>query len=92
MKSGKFCEMIGLSVRNKVLEYFIEAKDLDFGFGDVAKEINVCRTSCWTAFKELLKIGYIKKTRKLCNKQLYTLNKDNDNVKLLMDLFNTKLK
>jgi len=92
MKTGLFSIMIEPPPRNKVLEFFIESRELDFGFGDVAKSINMNKTTCWTAFKSLEKVKYIIKSRKLCNKQLWKLNQKEDNVKLFIDLFNAKMK
>ena len=37
---GAFCEVYGVTIRNRVIEYLLENQDIDFAIGDMAKEID----------------------------------------------------
>lgn len=38
---GEFCEIFGLTPRNRIIEFFLEMRGLDFSIGDVAKNLNL---------------------------------------------------
>jgi len=85
---GKFCEVVGNTHRNKILEYFIEMRELDFGLGDVAIETDLNRATVYNTAELLLKEKMIVPTRKVGNTQLYQLSKEKEEVQLLINLFN----
>ena len=39
--AGAFCEVYGDTIKNEIMEYILENKELDFAAGDMAKELNV---------------------------------------------------
>ena len=84
---GKFCELYGESIRNRVLEYILENQSLDFAIGDLAEEIKISRPKAYEEAKALEKKKYIIKTRIVAGTQLYGLNKENQDVKQLMKTF-----
>ena len=91
-ETGKFCELYGNTIRNRILEYILEISDLDFAVGDMAEEVGISRPKAYEVIKILEKKNYIKKTRIVSGTQLYIINKDNKEVKLLIKNFNECLK
>lgn len=88
---GNFCRLIGVTIRNRVLEFFLEAGELDYGFGDVAVELHVSRSGVFNAVRELQDEGIIKVSRRLKNKTMYVLNKDNVKTRFLIKMFKESL-
>ena len=84
---GKFCELYGDSIRNRVLEYVLENQSLDFAIGDLAEEIGISKPKAYEEMKKLEKEGFVIKTRIVAGTQLYGLNKDNRDVKQLLKTF-----
>lgn len=89
---GKFCEVYGENITNKVLEYLLENQDLDIAVGDLAKEVKVSRPKAYEVIYEFLKKGYVRKTRVVGKTQLYILDKRNKVVKLFLRNFKECLK
>lgn len=89
---GCFCELYGRTLRNKVLEYMLEMFGLDFAIGDIAKEISISRPKAYQIFSDLEKKEFVKKTRIVSGTQLYALDKNNKEVKLLHKSFLACLK
>lgn len=88
---GVFCEIYGTTPRNRILEFFLEGRELDFGIGDVAAEIEMNRATCYNTMKELLEEGLIIPTRKIGKTQLYKINIVKAEVKILVQAFNLAL-
>lgn len=91
-KYGKFCEVYGKTLRNKLLEYILEMGRLDFAVGGLAEEINISRPKAYQLITELEDEGIIKKTRIVGKTQLYSLNHENVKVKLLKKSFDECLR
>ena len=89
---GKFCELYGDSIRNRVLEYMLENQSLDFAVGDLAEEVGISRPKAYKEVKELVKKDYVIKTRIVAGTQLYALNKENKDIKQLLKTFKECLK
>ena len=89
---GEFCEIFGVTPRNRVIEFFLEGREMDFSIGDVAKEIGMNRATTYNTIEELIQEGYIIPTRKVSGGQLYKLNEEKDEVKILINAFNLVLK
>lgn len=92
IEHGNFCQVLGVNPRNAMIEFFIEGKELDYGIGDVAKELNLNRATAYNTLKELLKDKSIISSRKIGKTQLYKLNLKNKKNKLLIDIFHVILK
>ena len=86
--TGEFCRVLGNNPRNKILEFFLEMKGLDFSRGDLAKETNLNRATTYNTIDSLIKKGFITPTRKVSGSQLYKLNTENSEVKILVKIFN----
>lgn len=85
---GEFCEIFGANPRNRIIEFFLEMRELDFSIGDVAKETGLNRATAYNTIEELEKAKYLIPTRKVSGSQLYLLNKNKDEVKILINTFN----
>ena len=88
---GEFCEIFGLTPRNRIIEFFLEMRELDFSIGDVAKETELNRATTYNTIEELTKAEYLVPTRKVSGGQLYKLNTEKKEVKILINTFNTVL-
>mgnify|MGYP001592948725 CR=1 FL=1 len=91
-KYGEFCEIFGITPRNIIIEFFLEMRGLDFSIGDVAKETGLNRATTYNTIEELIKAKYLIPTRKVSGSQLYVLNTDKEEVKVLINTFNMILK
>ena len=89
---GAFSNMFGINPRNRIIEFFLEMRELDFSIGDVAKEIGLNRATTYNTMEELIKTKYIIPTRKVSGSQLYKLNITKKEVKILIKTFNLLLK
>ena len=87
-KYGTFCEIFGCNPRNRILEFFLEMRELDFSIGDVAKETGLNRATTYNTMEGLIREGYILPTRKVSGGQLYNLNMDKPEVNMLIQSFN----
>tara|TARA_Y100000310_G_scaffold285479_1_gene308953 strand:+ start:514 stop:834 length:321 start_codon:yes stop_codon:yes gene_type:complete len=91
-KWGEFCNIFGTNPRNRILEFFLEGRELDFALGDVAKETGLNRATAYNKLAELIEEGYLIPTRKISGGQLYKLNKQKKEVMLLISAFNMVLR
>ena len=90
--AGAFCEVYGDTIKNEIMEYILENKELDFAAGDMAKELNVSRPKAYEVIKNFEDKKYIKKSRIVGKTQLYLLNKENPRIKLFLKTFNECLR
>ncbi len=91
-QKGMFCEVYGHSIRNRILEYALENKGLDFAVGDMAKECSISKPKAYEIIKKFESKGYIKKSRIVGRTQLYMLNEESKRVKLFLRDFKECLK
>ena len=85
---GEFCEIFGITPRNVIIEFFLEMRGLDLSIGDVAKETGLNRATTYNTIEELTNTGYLIPTRKVSGSQLYILNTNKEEVKVLINTFN----
>lgn len=88
---GVFVEFFGKDPRVKVLQCLLEGRELDFGVGDIAREIEINRVTAYQVMRELEEERIIVPTRKVGKGQLYKLNTENENVQLMIRTFNAML-
>ena len=89
---GEFSRIFGINPRNKIMEFFLEMRNLDFGIGDIAKETGLNRATTYNTMGELVDTSYLIPTRKVSGGQLYKLNTEKNEVKFLIKVFNSLLK
>lgn len=92
MEYGEFCKIFGKTPRNKILEFLLALRNLDYTIGDIAKETGLNRATTYNTMEELIKQGIIKPTRKVSGGQLYAMNIEKKEVKALIETFNKVLK
>ncbi|MBI2141862.1 hypothetical protein HYU15_00030 [Candidatus Woesearchaeota archaeon] len=90
-KWGEFCEVFGANPRNRVIEFFLECRELEFSIGDVARETGLNRATAYIVMAEIVKKRYLMPTRKSSGAQLYKLNIEKEEVALLIKAFNLVL-
>jgi len=81
---GDFCEIFGVTPRNRILEFFLSLDGLDFTISDIAEEVRLNRATTYNTMKELINDEYIILSRKVSAGQLYKLNKNKLEVKKLL--------
>lgn len=86
-----FREVAGDSVRNRVLEYAIEGREINFAPSDITKEYNHSRANTYLSIKNLVKEKILIKSRKIGNTQTYILNKNNIRAKMAIAAFDAIL-
>ena len=84
---GAFCDLFGATARNRVLELFLEGREMDNSLGNIADEGKLNRATVYNVLGKLLKQKVILPTRKIGRTQLYQLNLDNEEVKALIRAF-----
>ena len=87
LEPGAFARVFGTTPRNIVIECFLEMRGLDYSIGDIAREIELNRMTAYKAIRKLEQEGYLAKTRKVSGSQLYKLNENNPEVKILIKTF-----
>lgn len=92
VECGEFCNIFGDTLRNKVLEFFLEGHELDYAVSTVAEELDLNRATAYNIIEDLLKEEIIEESRRIGNTQLYKLNKEKPKVKALMKAFNAALR
>tara|TARA_Y100000310_G_C20645520_1_gene796334 strand:+ start:938 stop:1270 length:333 start_codon:yes stop_codon:yes gene_type:complete len=88
---GDFCKLFGVTPRNRVIEFFLQMESLDFTIGDVAKETGLNRATTYNTMEILLEEGYVVPTRKVSAGQLYKLNSQKNEIKVLLEVFDLLL-
>ncbi|MBS3140540.1 hypothetical protein J4405_00175 [Candidatus Woesearchaeota archaeon] len=89
---GVFCEIFGETPRNKIIEFLLETRELDYSIGDIAKEVKLNRATTYNVMEGLIEEKIVVPTRKVSNGQLYKLNPEKEEVKALIQVFNMLLK
>lgn len=79
-------EVIGDTVVNRIIDFLIEGRGIDYTKKDIADNCKISRPTLYKAFPVLVKEGVIKPTRTIGRVQLYTLNTQNEKVKVLIKL------
>ena len=84
--------MFGATPRNRVLEIFLEGREIDNGLGNIAEEGGLNRATVYNVARELLAQGVIVPARKIGRTQLYRLNFKNQHVLALVKVFDFALR
>lgn len=82
-----FRQALGDTPKIRVLEFFIEGRELDYSISDIAEGAEIGRTTLFRAFDDLVKSGVIIPTRQIGNAKLFRLNKSNPFVRKMVELF-----
>jgi len=82
-----FKQALGDTPKIRVLEFFIEGRELDYNITDIAEGAEIGRTTLFRIFDDLIKTKVIIPTRIIGNAKLYRLNIENPFVKKLVEIF-----
>ena len=85
---GEFCNIAGPTPRNRVLEFFIDMKGLDYTTEDIASFTKLNRTTTYRIMEELIKEEYLIPTRRIGGAQFYKINESKPEVKVLLEIDN----
>ena len=82
-----FRQALGDNPKIRVLEFFIEGRELDYSISDIAEGAEIGRTTLFRIFDDLVKSRIIIPTRQIGNAKLFKLNQNNLFVKKMIELF-----
>jgi len=85
-------EVIGDTIINRIIDFLIEGKGIDYTKTDIANNCKISRPTLYKVFPILVKQKIIKSTRTIGRVKLYTLNTNNPRVQALMKLEELLLK
>jgi DNA-binding IclR family transcriptional regulator len=88
---GEFCKLFGDNPRNRIMEFYLEMPHTDFTIGDVAKDLGLNRATTYNTMEEMIEEKFVIQTRKVSGGQLYKLNTEKKEVKMLLKIFDTIL-
>ena len=86
MDKSILLEVIGDTVENRIIDFLIEGRGIDYTKKDIADNCEISRPTLYKVFPRLVKEGIIKPTRMIGRVQLCTLNTNNEKVKALLKL------
>lgn len=84
-----FLEFLGDNPNTRVLEFFLTGREFDYSLSDICKNAGIGWSSLHRVFPALEKQEIIIKTREIGRAKLYKLNQQNDEVKLLIKLYDS---
>ena len=82
-----FRKALGDTSKIRVLEFFIEGRELDYSISDIAEGAEIGRTTLFRIWDDLINNKIIVATRQIGNAKLYKLNIENIFVKKLVEIF-----
>lgn len=88
MTSNKsvFLEIFGESPRMKVIDFLLENHIFDYSKRQTANFSGISYNTLETFWKQIVKLGLVKKTRKVGKSQMYILNMENPVVQRLFQI------
>jgi len=78
--------LFGDSSIAKVLDFLIDNQEFDYSITDIAKGAEIAWSTLHEFWSDLVKLGVVKKTRKVGRAELYKLNQENPLVKKLIEI------
>jgi len=82
-----FLAIVGDSIRNRIVEFFIEGRELDYPIKFVAEELKINRSTLYKVITELSENAILTFSRKIGSSTFYRLNIRNQKVMSLIDIF-----
>lgn len=86
MEKSTLLEVIGDTIENRIVDFLIEGKGIDYTKKDIAEGCDISRPTLYKIFPKLVKEKIVKPTRKIGRVQLYSLNVKNEKIKALLKL------
>lgn len=82
-----FLEYMGDTPRNRVLEYLIESRGVDYSLSDIAEGSNISRTTLFRLWKDIEKLDIVVLRKGIGNIKFYKLNRENIFVIKIIELY-----
>ena len=79
-------EVIGDTIENRIIDFLIEGRGIDYTKSDIAKNCRISRPTLYKVFSRLEKEKIVKPSRIIGRVQLYSLNENNERIKALLKL------
>jgi DNA-binding transcriptional ArsR family regulator len=92
MEKSMILEVIGDTVINRIVDFLIEGRGLDYSKKDIAEGCEISRPTLYKILPRLVKEGVVKPTRAIGKVQLYALNEQNEKIKVLLKMEELLLK
>ena len=87
-QASSFRLVFGDSPIVKVIDFFLDNQEFDYSLTDIAKNSDIGWSTLHGFWKDLVKVGLVKKTRRIGRAELYKLDLNNPVVKKLIDIDN----
>ena len=82
-----FRQTLGDTPKIRILEFFIEGRELDYSISDIAEGAGIGRTTLFRVFDDFVRSSIIVPTRQIGNAKLFKLNMKNPFAKKMTELF-----
>ena len=92
MEKSILLETIGDTIENRIIDFLIEGRGIDYSKTDIADGCEISRPTVYKILPKLIKEGLVKITRTIGRIMLYTLNTENEKVRTLLKLEEMLLK
>lgn len=86
MEKSMLLQTIGDTPQNRMLDFLIEGRGLEYSITDIADGCGISRPTVYKILPKLLKEGAVKITRKIGRISLYAIAEENERVKALLRL------
>ncbi|MBI2675448.1 MAG: helix-turn-helix transcriptional regulator [Candidatus Aenigmarchaeota archaeon] len=86
MDKSMLLEVIGDTKENRILDFLIEGKGIDYTKKEIADGCDISRPTLYKVFLKLIKEGLVRPTRRIGRVQLYSLNMNSEKIKALLKL------
>jgi DNA-binding transcriptional ArsR family regulator len=88
-ESSAFVKLLGNSPSIKVLDFLLLSKDFDYSKKEIAENSKISYNTLNAIWPYLIQNEILKKTRKLGKQEMFKLNAETLQVKLLLGLYNS---
>ena len=86
MSNSLLLQTIGDTVENRIIDFLIEGRRIDYTKKDIADNCDISRPTLYKIFPMMMKSRIVKPTRMIGRVQLYSLNESNEKAKALLKL------
>jgi len=92
MEKTPLLNIIGYTIENRIVNFLIEGKGIEYTKTDIARGSGIARPTLYKVWPTLVKEGIVKCTKTIGKIKLYTLNEKSEKVQMLLKLEEMLLK
>lgn len=92
MGKTQLLDVIGYTTENRIVDFLIEGKGMEYTKTDIARGSGISRPTLYKAWPSLVKEKIVGPTKTIGRIKLYTLNEECEKVKMLLKLEEMLLK